>query len=88
MKNKIVKTFEEHIENLNISGVSDSDFILKKIEEMLNKQEEDIINYMNTVMTQTERNRHGDNIWGYLLRAQGTLAEIRLEMMADGREIK
>ena len=33
MKNKIVKTFEEHTENLNISGVSDSK--LQKLQEWL-----------------------------------------------------
>lgn len=89
MKNKKhIKSFNEATENLNISDVSDSDFIFNLLEKMLNKQEEDVVNYMNESMTQTERNRHGDNIWSYLLRAQGALAEIRLEMIADGRKIK
>lgn len=65
-----------------------SDFIFNLLEKMLNKQEEDVVNYMNESMTQTERNKHGENIWGYLLRAQGALAEIRLEMIADGCKIK
>jgi hypothetical protein len=34
MKNKIVKTFEEHTENLNISGVSNSEKLYTK-EQML-----------------------------------------------------
>ena len=87
---KHLKTRNQLNENseLNISDVSDSDFIFSLLERMLNKQEEDIIDYMNESMTQDERNRHGDNIWNYLLRVQGTLAKIRLEMIADGRKIK
>jgi hypothetical protein len=39
MKNKIVKTFEEHTENLNISGVSDSklytrDEVIRLLEDL------------------------------------------------------
>ena len=87
MEHNRIKRFNENSE-LNISDVSDSDFIFSLLEMMLNKQEEDIIDYMNESMTQDERNRHGDNIWNYLLRVQGTLAKIRLEMIADGRKIK
>ena len=78
----------EASEKFNLSGVSDSDFIFNLLEIMLNKQEEDIVNYMNECMTQTERNRHGENIWWYLLRAKGTLAEIKMEMLVDGRKIE
>ena len=78
----------EASEKFNLSGVSDSDFIFNLLEKMLNKQEEDIVNYMNECMTQTERNRHGENNWLYLLRAKCTLAEIKMEMLVDGRKIK
>jgi hypothetical protein len=43
---------------------------------------------MNKYMTQEERNRHGDNIWGLLVRSQGLISQISLEMIADGRKIK
>lgn len=84
---EIIEKLNEAQENQNIPGVRDSDFILTLLEKMLNKQEEDVVNYMNDFMTQPERNRHGDHIWGFLLRSQATLAKIRLEMMADGRKI-
>ena len=70
-----------------MSNISDIDFIFNLLENLLNKQEENIVNYMNKFMTQEERNRHGDNICNYLLSSMGTLAEIRLRMMADGRKI-
>jgi hypothetical protein len=50
---------------------------------MLEKQEQDIVNYMNTYMTQGERDRHGDNIWFYLLKPQSVKARLDLIEMAN-----
>ena len=73
----------------NILGEeSDSDFILESFKKLLIEQENNIVEYMNKYMTQEERNKHGDNIWGFLARADGALAKIRMEMMADGRQVK
>ena len=83
-----IKSFNEATENLNISDVSDSDFIFNSLRKKLDEQEDKVVEYMNKYMTQEERNRHGDNIWGILVRSQGVISEISLEMMADGRKIK
>lgn len=79
---------EQHksTDTLNSSGVSDCEFIFNIIENMLIEQEKNVINYMNESMTLTEKVRHGDNIWGHLIKAQGALAEIRMIMLADGRK--
>jgi hypothetical protein len=83
-----IKRFNESEENLNISDVSDSDFIFSSLRNKLDEQEDKVVEYMNKYMTQEERNRHVDNIWGFLVRSQGVISEISLEMMADGRKIK
>lgn len=64
-------------------NTSDVDSIFNLLENMLNKQEEHVLNYMNESMTQDERNRHGDNIWGYLIRAKGVIAEIKMNLLVD-----
>jgi hypothetical protein len=85
---KHIKRFNEAQENLNISDVSDSDFIFNSLRNKLDEQEDKVVEYMNKYMTQEERNRHGDNIWGLLVRSQGLISQISLEMIADGRKIK
>jgi len=57
--------------------------IRDEIIKMLEKQEQDIVNYMNTYMTQGERDRHGDNIWFYLLKPQSVKARLDLIEMAN-----
>ena len=85
MKETRIKRFNENSE-LNISDVSDRDFIFNSLRKKLDEQEDRVVEYMNKYMTQEERNRHGDNIWGFLVRSQGLISQISLEMMADGRK--
>jgi len=85
---KTPQELNEASENLNISDVSDSDFIFNSLRNKLDEQEDKVVEYMNKYMTQEERNRHGDNIWGLLVRSPGLISQISLEMMADGRKIK
>jgi len=73
---------------LDLFVVSDSDFIFNSLRNKLDEQEDNVVEYMNKYMTQEERDRHGDNIWGLLVRSQGLISQISLEMMADGRKIK
>jgi hypothetical protein len=87
MKENKIKRFNENSE-LNISDVSDSDFIFNSLRNKLDEQEDKVVEYMNKYTTQEERDRHGDNIWGLLVRSQGLISQISLEMMADGRKIK
>lgn len=58
------------------------DLLFDEIEKKLNEQEESIVNYMNEYMTQEERDRHGDNIWGYLKKGKGVVAELNLFLMS------
>jgi len=87
MKENKIKRFNENSE-LNISDVSDSDFIFNSLRNKLDEQEDKVVEYMNKYMTQEERDKHGDNIWGLLVRSQGLISQISLEMMSDGRKIK
>jgi len=56
----------------------------EEILKLLDKQEQDIVNYMNTYMTQAERDRHGDNIWFFLLKSQSVKARLDLIEMVNG----
>lgn len=65
--------------------VSDSSFIFDKLKELLDKQECNIIEYMNECMSQDERYQHGENIWRFLENADGLIARIKIDMLVDGR---
>lgn len=56
----------------------------EEILKLLDKQEQDIVNYMNTYMAQEERDRHGDNIWFFLLKSKSVKAMLDLIEMANG----
>lgn len=71
-----------------IHDVSDISFIFKQIKEIIDKQERDIIDYINEYMSEKERNLHGDNIWSSLLHSDALIAMIKMEMLANGRNIK
>jgi hypothetical protein len=75
-------------EKVNISDVSDIDFIFNSLRKKLDEHENKIVEYMNTYMTQKERNRHGDNIWGLIAQSHSLISQISLEMLGDGRKIK
>ncbi len=62
----------------------EKEIILDEIEKHLDDQEESIVRYMNEFMTQEERDRHGDNIWGYLKKGKGIVAEVNLYLMSKG----
>jgi hypothetical protein len=65
--------------------ISDSEFITNIIKEELEAQEHRIISYVNKYMTQEERDKHGNNIWSYLVRPESIESLIRLRIIADGR---
>jgi hypothetical protein len=54
------------------------------IEQILKKQESNVVFYMNTYMTQEERDRHGSNIWNLLAKPEPTIAWLELNEMANG----
>lgn len=56
----------------------------EQILKLLEKQEQDIINYMNTYMTQEERDKHGENIMWFVLKPQSVAARLDLIEMANG----
>ena len=63
--------------------MDETELILDLIEQMLKKQHDDIIWYMNECMTQNERTRHGDNIFNLLVRPEPCIAWIKLNLMAN-----
>ena len=56
----------------------------EQILKLLEKQEQDIVNYLNTYMTQEERDRHGENIMWFILKPQSVAAQLDLIEMANG----
>lgn len=77
------------MENLsNKIIVSDVEFVLNLIENMLIKQENNIFNYMNECSIDLATKSHFENIFYEILTPKGTLARIKMEMLADGRSIK
>lgn len=56
--------------------------ILDTITSVLADQETNLSNYINRFMTQEERDRHGDNIMGYLCSPSGISSTININLMA------
>jgi hypothetical protein len=82
---KHIKRFNESDENLNISNISDSDFILDIIKDIIKSKTKKTVDYMDEYMTHEELQRHGDNIFNCLVN-EGDIAYIRLKLMAVGRK--
>lgn len=61
---------------------------LSTILRLIDKQEEDVTNYINEYMTQEERDMHGSNICSFLLKSQSVEALVGLMQMADGQRTK
>ena len=85
MDNKHIQSLNEHQENLNISDVSDSDFILDILKDIIKSKTKKTVDYMDEYMTHEELQRHGDNIFNCLVN-EGDIAYIRLKLMAVGRK--
>lgn len=75
-------------EKINNPVVSDISFIFSKMKEFIDKQECDVVEYMNEDMNQNERYNHGENIWRFLLKSDALVAMIKIEMLANGRSIE
>ena len=70
---------------MNISDVSDSDFILDILKDIIKSKTKKTVDYMDEYMTHEELQRHGDNIFNCLVN-EGDIAHIRLKLMAVGRK--
>lgn len=68
--------------NTNLQYNSVSDLIRDHFLQQLEKQQKDIIFYINECMTQEERNKHGDNLWNLIIRPEPSLALLELKLMA------
>jgi hypothetical protein len=73
------------MENKNIE-ISNAEYILNLLFKKLSEQEKEIMGYINEAMTPNERYRHGDDIFNHILSPQGTIAEIKMRMIAEGRK--
>ncbi len=58
------------------------------LQEILAKQEKDIVDYMNEYMTHEEIQRHGDNIWNMIAKTSSSLAFFKLKLMTTGINFK
>lgn len=70
--------------NINLKYNSESDLIQDHFLQELEKQQKDIIFYINECMTQEERNLHGDNLWNLIIRPEPSFALLELKLMAYG----
>lgn len=66
---------------MNLNYDSESDLIKDHFRQELEKQQEDIIFYINECMSQEERQRHGDNLWNLIVRAAPSFAFLELKLM-------
>jgi len=66
---------------INLQNNSKSDLIRDHFLQQLEKQQQDIIFYINECMTQEERNNHGDNLWNLIIRPEPSLALLELKLM-------
>lgn len=67
---------------MNLNYNSESELIKDHFLQELDKQQEDILSYINKYMTQDERNRHADNLWNLIVRSGPSLAFLNLKLMA------
>lgn len=61
-------------------------FIIDFVKGKLNEQNQKISEYINTYMTQEERDRHGNNLYVYLLSPELLETLIESEMIVKGRK--
>lgn len=74
---------------MNLNYKSESDLIKDHFRQELEKQQEDIIFYINECMTQEERQRHGDNLWNLIVRAEPSFALLEMKLIAySSKQIK
>jgi hypothetical protein len=79
--NKYIQSFNENQENLNISDVSDSDFIFMEIKTILKKKEDDMQWYIKEYFTEDEINRHSENLLRMVSGVDGDIAEIKMKLI-------
>jgi hypothetical protein len=66
---------------LGISDVSDSDFILNEVRDILKEREEDMLWYIKEYFTEDEINRHSENLLRMVQGVDGDIAEIKMKML-------
>lgn len=66
---------------MNLNYDSESDLIKDHFRQELEKQQEDIIFYINECMSQEERQRHGDNLWNLIVRVAPSFAFLELKLI-------
>ena len=70
------------------NNISDTKFIFELLEQEIDKHQKDICNYIETVMTTEEKNRHYNNLEYKAIQLNNIIDFIKLNMLADGRKIE
>jgi hypothetical protein len=78
---KTPQELNEELENLNISDVSESDFIFDEMKTILKKREDDMLWYIKEYFTQDEINRHSENLLRMVSGVDGDIAEIKIKLL-------
>ena len=60
---------------------NDTTFIFDKLKELIDKQNNSMVEYLNDSMTEDERNRHAINIMMMLESSSALIAKIKIDML-------
>jgi hypothetical protein len=78
---KDLKRFNESNENLNISNVSEGDFIFAEFTTILEKRKEDMLWYIKEYFTPDEITRHSENLLRMVEGVEANIAEIKMKLL-------
>ena len=81
MRENKIRRFNENSE-LNISDVSENDFILNEMRNILKKKEDDMLWYITEHFTKDEMNRHSENLLRMIQGADGDIADIKIKLLS------
>jgi hypothetical protein len=66
---------------LHISDVSESDFIFNEMKTILKKKEDDMLWYIKEYFTESEINRHSENLLRMVSGVYGDISEIKMKLL-------
>lgn len=78
MKNTIYDVKELLEENKNLSNI---DFAFEILDRLIEEQNKNVIEYLNSYLSPEEINIHVENICGYLVKPKADIASIKLLIM-------
>lgn len=66
-----------------MKNIEERDFILNEIKIIMEKKEKDMLWYIKEYFTQSEMNRHSENLLKMVSGVDGDIAEIKLKLIQN-----